>query len=106
MKWFECYKCDKCHEEKSVHLWFPREKKALCKECSKWYRDSLSGFEDIFFEAFFNPSDIAIQALHKFQPERLNPENADNSVCDSLNSTNKERSRGVSEEGFPPVGEN
>jgi hypothetical protein len=36
-----------------------------------------------------NEDYMKVQSLFSLQPERLNPEDASNSVCDSLNTANK-----------------
>ena len=82
----KCSKCSKEIEEDDLHVMFFREKRVLCHECHRWYSNLLVFHDNILTEAFFNPTKECLDELHKFQPERLNPEDTSNSVCDSLNN--------------------
>jgi hypothetical protein len=43
------------------------------------------GYDSIYFDGY----EASIEVYQSHQPERLNPENVNNDVCDSLNSDNK-----------------
>ena len=80
----ECTKCrKKCHRKDllDVTIGF-----YLCKKCEKKYAKKLLD-----------------QIFKLVQPERLNPEGAKPGASNSLNSTNRKRSRGRSEEVSPPT---
>lgn len=51
---------------------------------------------------FVNDCTVYNKSYLFVQPERLNPWDICKDICDSLNSTNKKRWRGESEEVFPP----
>jgi hypothetical protein len=68
--------CDKCRKELSkVHYNydFMDAKYKFCKTCHSKLGDLIGLTLQLFIE----------------QPERLNPEDVGNNVCDSLNTTNK-----------------
>lgn len=65
----KCHKCGKNFEDEIGSILFLHEKKALCGECSRWYRESLSFNEDLFTKAFLDPNEDTICAYHRFKAE-------------------------------------
>lgn len=71
----KCHKCGKSFEDEIGSILFFHEKKVLCGECSRWYREVLKCHEDLLTKAFLDPNEKNILSW-KSSHVALNKENS------------------------------